>query len=541
VTAVASVIQTTVSWAAVTGAVSYNIYRGTTSGGEATTPIATGITGLTYADTNVRTGVIYYYEVTAVNSNAAPLSDESARSPEASVSAGVVTTVPATILAVNYDLGGQGVAYNSSSSMNPGGVYRNDGVDIQATTANGGGYYVGDVLPGEWLNYTISVPTAGYYAFSTLVASPYTGGTFHIDIDSVNVSGELTVPNTGNAQVYSTVTTGPVQMTAGRHVMQLDFDSPLPVARSGNFFSVAVATAPAPTPAVPTGLTATAGVGAVSLAWTGGTYDTTFNVYRSTTSGGEGTTPLATGITASSYTDSTATVGTKYYYTVAGVFGTKTSAASNEASATSVVTAVLDGSFEQTSVNGSYVYDPTTANWKFTGNAGIEANGSALNAAPAPDGTQAAFLQSVSQTSGGTISQTVAFASPRGDSNSPSTPRSGRRMVSSRSSFRSTVPFLTTITPGSTSFPELFNGRDQPFGRITCAVAGHHRNGPGRCDQLHRPGQWSFNCRSPIHPRRFRQRRVSGRSRCRGPRRPGTSPTMSTAAPLPAVKAPHRW
>jgi hypothetical protein len=283
VTAVASAIQTTVSWAAVTGAVSYNIYRGTTSGGEAATPIATGVKALTYADTNVRTGLVYYYQVTAVNSNTSPLAAESARSSEVSVSAGVITTVPATILAVNYDLGGQGVAYNSSSTTNPGGVYRNDGIDIQTTTANGGGYYVGDVLPGEWLNYTINVSTAGYFAFTTLVASPYTGGTFHIDIDSANVSGELTVPNTGNAQVYSTVTTLAVQMTAGKHVMQLDFDT-APGGQVGNFFSEAVASVAAPTPAVPTGLTATAGVGAISLAWTSGTYDTTFNVYRSTIS-----------------------------------------------------------------------------------------------------------------------------------------------------------------------------------------------------------------------------------------------------------------
>lgn len=40
----------TVSWAAVTGAVTYNVYRGTAAGGEST--VATGVAGTSYVDTN---------------------------------------------------------------------------------------------------------------------------------------------------------------------------------------------------------------------------------------------------------------------------------------------------------------------------------------------------------------------------------------------------------------------------------------------------------------------------------------------------------
>lgn len=52
------------------GVAGYNVYRGTTSGGESTTPLnSSPITGTTYADTNVQAGQAYYYMVTALSSS----------------------------------------------------------------------------------------------------------------------------------------------------------------------------------------------------------------------------------------------------------------------------------------------------------------------------------------------------------------------------------------------------------------------------------------------------------------------------------------
>jgi fibronectin type 3 domain-containing protein len=60
----------TLSWTAPTGAVTYNVYRATTAGGEGSTPFATGITGTSYTDTAVTIGTTFYYTLTAVNANA---------------------------------------------------------------------------------------------------------------------------------------------------------------------------------------------------------------------------------------------------------------------------------------------------------------------------------------------------------------------------------------------------------------------------------------------------------------------------------------
>jgi hypothetical protein len=69
------------------------------------------------------------------------------------------------------------------------------------------------------------------------------------------------------------------------------------------------------------------------LSWGASAGATSYNVYRGSSAGNEGTTPIATGITSTSYVDSTVTNGTTYYYKVAAVDGSGTSGSSNEVSA----------------------------------------------------------------------------------------------------------------------------------------------------------------------------------------------------------------
>src|SRR6185437_1179512 len=119
-----------------------------------------------------------------------------------------------TIQAEDFNAGVEGVAYHDVDKANLGNVYRSTGVDIQATTDTGGGYNIGWTKAGEWLDYTFNVATAGAYTLDFRVASAGSNGKFHAEIDSKNVTGSLTVPNTGNFQSWTTVSKSGVALTA---------------------------------------------------------------------------------------------------------------------------------------------------------------------------------------------------------------------------------------------------------------------------------------------------------------------------------------
>jgi fibronectin type 3 domain-containing protein len=86
-------------------------------------------------------------------------------------------------------------------------------------------------------------------------------------------------------------------------------------------------------PAVPAGLAATAGNASASLTWSAAAGAKTYNVYDAKSSGGEGATPVMTGLTGPSATITGLSNGTTYYFTVAAVDAGGTSAASAEAHA----------------------------------------------------------------------------------------------------------------------------------------------------------------------------------------------------------------
>jgi hypothetical protein len=118
---------------------------------------------------------------------------------------GAPAPVPGTIQAANFDEGGQGVAYGDTTAGNAGGAYRQSDVDIEPSAA--GGYDVGWIAPGEWMNYTIAVQTAGAYDVSLRVASATTGGAMHVGFNgSRNVWQQVSVPATGGWQAWTTVT-----------------------------------------------------------------------------------------------------------------------------------------------------------------------------------------------------------------------------------------------------------------------------------------------------------------------------------------------
>jgi fibronectin type 3 domain-containing protein len=92
-------------------------------------------------------------------------------------------------------------------------------------------------------------------------------------------------------------------------------------------------------PPVPGGVSASAGNGQVTVSWSASGGATSYNVFRSTTAGGEGTTPIVSGITTTSYTNTGLVNGTAYFYKVSAVNSFGASAQSAEVTATPSVPA----------------------------------------------------------------------------------------------------------------------------------------------------------------------------------------------------------
>jgi fibronectin type 3 domain-containing protein len=67
------------------------------------------------------------------------------------------------------------------------------------------------------------------------------------------------------------------------------------------------------------GVSAAGGIGEITINWSADQGAATYNIYRSTTAGGEGTSPTWSGVTGTSYVDTTAASGTTYYYKVTAV------------------------------------------------------------------------------------------------------------------------------------------------------------------------------------------------------------------------------
>jgi hypothetical protein len=156
----------------------------------------------------------------------------------------------------------------------------------------------------------------------------------------------------------------------------------------------------------PKGLTATPTNGQVKLSWNAVIGATSYNLKRSTNSGGPYTL-LAGGVSGTNYTDTTAFSGTTYYYVVSAQSPVAGSVNSFEAVATPNF--ILNFGFETPNVS-SYQYNPSGGSWTFNAQSG--ANGSGITAnnslfttgnPNAPQGIQVAFLQGT-----GSIAQAVS-------------------------------------------------------------------------------------------------------------------------------------
>ncbi len=87
------------------------------------------------------------------------------------------------------------------------------GVQTQPTSDEGGGLNVGWITQGDWMDYTINVPTSGTYTVDFRLASPNSGRQLQLREGSTTLA-TVDIPNTGGWQNWQTVSTT-VNLSAG--------------------------------------------------------------------------------------------------------------------------------------------------------------------------------------------------------------------------------------------------------------------------------------------------------------------------------------
>lgn len=364
------------------GADTYNVKRATVSGGPYTT-IASGITAPTlgaYTDTNVAF-TTYYYVVSGVNSYG-----ESANSAE------VTATLRDLYAYWKFDET-TGTTASDSAGSNPGTLnsgctwvtgLTNGAVQLDGTANASISFPTGLVSPltdftiGTWVywtgtngwqrifdfgsgtsTYMFLTPKAGSSGplrftinngggeqqINASSALP-TGVWHHVAVTLSNTIGVLYLDGVAIA-TNSNLTIEPADMgnTTQNTIGQSQFSGDPHLVGSVDDFRIygralspsevaALVTGSSASPLAPDTLTATAMSGSqINLSWSTSVAATSYNVKRATVSGGPYTT-IATGVTATSYSDTGLSKATTYYYVVTAVNGIGESPNSPQASVT---------------------------------------------------------------------------------------------------------------------------------------------------------------------------------------------------------------
>ena len=312
--ALAGTGQIALSWNPLSLATSYNIYRSTTPGSQGTRIGASSTSS--YIDQTAAGGTTYYYEITALDSvGEGPPSTQS----PGTTSIAVPSLPPApTNLAVSAGNDYASVSGTGSAAALYYNIYR-------STTAGMQG-----VLQGTTNGFSLG---CGYlchpsHNFSFLDASVADGTTYFYTVTEVNSNGEgLPSPQSAGATPLS----------------------------------------PTAVPAAPTSVTGVGAPGQVLLSWVNVSGSTLYKVYRSALVGAQGTLiasidaiPFA-GAAQAYYTDTTATSGPYYYYTVVAV--NQLGAGPASAQSPGVSTQPLSIPTAPTGVNAVAGYSQVTVSW----------------------------------------------------------------------------------------------------------------------------------------------------------------------------------
>jgi hypothetical protein len=108
---------------------------------------------------------------------------------------------------------------NTITTMEAESYINSYGVQKESTTDLGGGQDVGYIDTGDWMDYNVSVSSAGTYAVNIRVSSP-NGGQLQIRNSAGTVLATVSVPVTGGWQNWQTVSTN-IALTGGTQTIRI--------------------------------------------------------------------------------------------------------------------------------------------------------------------------------------------------------------------------------------------------------------------------------------------------------------------------------
>ena len=350
--------QVSLQWNTVTGATGYSLFRSTSSSLQGD-QIWSGAAN-TFLNTGLINGTMYFYRVAATSGNGSS-------TPSAPVNAMPVAPPPPPVPAIPTGLAA--TPGNAQVSLLWNTVSGATGYTLFRSTVQGtqGAAVVTNQAATSFVNTGLTNGTTYFYSVTAVNGNGSS-------LASAQVSAKPAAPpappaptgltaTPGNAEVTlawaastgavsyniyrSTVTNGQGDVPVMTGITLLTFKDTGLVNNTTYFYKVAAVNANGtgpqsaqasakpvlpPVPVAPTGLSATGGNAQVTLSWIAAPTAVTYNVYRGTTTNGQGDVPLASGLAVLNYLDTTAVNGTTYYYKVAGVspsgIGARTAAVS---------------------------------------------------------------------------------------------------------------------------------------------------------------------------------------------------------------------
>ncbi|MCK9858654.1 DUF5010 domain-containing protein [Paenibacillus sp. ATY16] len=105
--------------------------------------------------------------------------------------------------------------YDTTQGSVFSGIYRDGSIDVENAGDTGGGWDVGSIAAGEWLEWK-EIPLQGTVTMKVRIATPNSGKRLRFVIDGTP-GATITLPNTGGWQTYQTVDAGMFTFPSGTY------------------------------------------------------------------------------------------------------------------------------------------------------------------------------------------------------------------------------------------------------------------------------------------------------------------------------------